>query len=131
MGGLGHPEAAPGDKGKPVRTSPAVLSLLFQESGGAPRQEHQSSLLSDQPGSTTGRKQVSSWIAGRFRWSYNHVPQRCGQPCLVPTSCSSNVQLHHEVFSRCVQLSLIAVPHSTGQLFLVGLNPRCHVQVCC
>lgn len=106
-------------------------SEMFQESSWAPKQEHQPSLLSDQPGSTTGRNQVSSWIPGRFRWSYNHVPQCCGQPCLVPTSCSSNVQLHHEVFSSCVQLSLIPVPHSTWQLFLVGLNSRCHIQVCC
>lgn len=28
MRGLGHAESAPGDKGKPVRTSPAVLGLL-------------------------------------------------------------------------------------------------------
>lgn len=106
-------------------------SFLFQESSWAPKQEHQPSLLSAQPGSSTGRNQVSSWIAGGFRWSYNYVPQCCGQPCLVHGSCSRNVQLHHKVFSSCVQLSLIAPPHFIWKLFLVGLNSRCHVQVCC
>lgn len=109
--------------------SSSAGSFMFQKSSWAPKQDHQPSLLSDQPGSTTGRNQVSSWIAGGFRWSYNHAPQCYGQPCLVPTSCSRNVQLHHKVFSSCVQLSLIAASHFIWQLYLVGLNSmfRCAV----
>lgn len=144
MGGLGHPESAPGEKGKLVRTSPEVLGLLCSGNQVEPLNKgiSQAYWVTIQAAIQAGIKCQAGLQVG-LDGATTTFPQCCGQPCLVLTSCSRNVQLHHEVFSSCVQLSdscpslhltdifswaQLQMPHSGVLLMLCSPRPPDHTQ---